>query len=139
MARGTAKIIGFDCPTCGAVNTLKCRKCGEVYKLGPVKAPGEKWIRKPIPFSEGQWERLVASAKATPGVNGPAELVRLALKRALSMPLQRLIALQRTKHAQRASLKSPLRTATRNSQPSEGCRLKKPTAREVPGTQQPQT
>lgn len=115
MARGTAKVIGFDCPTCGAVNTLKCCRCGAVYKLDPVKAQGERWVTKPIPFGERAWEALVARAKATPGVRGPSEFLRLEVERFLSSPPQRPIALQRTKHAQRASLKSPLRPATGNA------------------------
>lgn len=90
MASGTAKIIGFDCPTCSALNPLKCRRCGAVYKLGPVHAPGEKWTRRRIHFGERQWEALVARAKATPGVSGPSEFLRLAIERFLSRPPHRL-------------------------------------------------
>lgn len=92
MPRGTAKNFRSHCPACGAVTTAKCRLCGAVYDLDPVNALGEKRISKPIYFDERQWERLAARAKVTPGINGPAEFVRMACDEILSMPPHGLIS-----------------------------------------------
>jgi len=95
MPRGTAITVRFHCTACGAVTTAKCRKCGAVDNLDPMDARGEKMVSKPIPFGDREWKRLVARARATPGVRSPSEFIRLALDRALSRPPQRLISSQR--------------------------------------------
>jgi hypothetical protein len=96
MPRGTAKNFRPHCPACGAVTTAKCRLCGAVYGLDPINELGEKGICKPIHFDERQWEDLVARAKVTPGVNGPAELVRLVCEEVLAMPPHGLISSSKT-------------------------------------------
>jgi hypothetical protein len=96
MAIQTVKIFKFHCLACGTVTTAKCRRCGAADNLDPM-AQGEKMVSNSIPFSDGEWKRLVAHARATPWVRSPLEFIRLAVDRALSRPPQRLIALQRTK------------------------------------------
>jgi hypothetical protein len=87
MARRTTILLGFDCPACGVVNTLKCRNCGEVFEFNPLKAPGEKWIRKAMHFGE----RFVTRPKTTLGAGRPLGFQRLASGRFLSGPTHRLI------------------------------------------------
>jgi hypothetical protein len=91
MARQT-RIFKFNCPKCGVENTATCKHCGTLYRFDPVKQPGEKMVKRHILFGERQWQRAVARAKVTPGVNGPSELVRLALAEILAMPPIRLIS-----------------------------------------------
>ena len=86
MARASAYTLRFSCTHCGAVSKAKCRKCGTVRDLDLIKDPGDKWVSLPIYFTETDWQRIVDLAGATPGVDGPLELVNVALHRILSMP-----------------------------------------------------
>jgi phage FluMu protein Com len=86
MAKGTTLHLGFDCPACGVVNILKCRNCGEVFEFDPRMAPGEKRIRKAMPFEE----RFVTRAKTAPGAGGPLGFLRMAGGRFISGPPHRL-------------------------------------------------
>jgi hypothetical protein len=75
------------------VTTVKCHKCGAVENLDPIADPGQRWIVKPVHFTERQWETLGALAKAIPGVGGPVEFLRLAIARFLTSPPRRLMKL----------------------------------------------
>lgn len=90
MSRGTARIFRFYCPTCGAENTSKCRKCGAVYKFDPVRRPGERLVLRHLTFGEYQWKRV--TARATILNITAAEYVRLSLADTLAMPPERLIS-----------------------------------------------
>ena len=91
MAR-QPRIFRYFCPKCGVQNTATCKHCGTLYRFDTVIAPGEKRVKRHLWFGQRQWERAVARAKVTPGVNGPAELIRLALDEILSMPPHKLIS-----------------------------------------------
>jgi hypothetical protein len=91
MAR-QPRIFRYFCPKCGRQQTVNCKSCGSTYVFDPVKQPQEKWVKRHILFGERQWARAVTRAKVTPGVNGPSELVRLALDEILAMPPVRLIS-----------------------------------------------
>lgn len=75
------------------MTTVKCHKCGAVENLDPIADPGQRWIVKPVHFTERQWETLGALAKAIPGVGGPVEFLRLAIARFLTSPPRRLMKL----------------------------------------------
>ena len=82
----------YDCPHCGHRQNVNCTFCGKTYIFDPTKRPNEKWVIKKIRFGELQWQRLVARAKVTPAVEGPAELIRLMCDECLAMPPVRLIS-----------------------------------------------
>lgn len=86
------RIFRYFCAKCGRTQTVNCKSCGATYVLDTVKQPQEKWVKRHIRFGERQWNRAVARAKVTPGVNGPSELVRLALDEVLALPPIRLIS-----------------------------------------------
>ena len=91
MAR-QPRIFKYHCPTCGREQTVTCKYCKATYIFDPLRQPGEKWVIRRLRFGERQWQRAVARAKVTPGVNGPAELIRMALDEILAMPPVRLIS-----------------------------------------------
>jgi hypothetical protein len=91
MAR-QPRIFRYFCPKCGVQNTATCRHCKTIYHFDTVKAPDEKWVIQRVRFPERMWQRIVVRAKVTPGVNGPAELIRLACAEVLAMPPVRLIS-----------------------------------------------
>ena len=91
MAR-QPRIFRYHCPKCGREQSVNCRYCQATYIFDPLMAPGEKRVKRHIWFGERQWLRAVTRAKVTPGVNGPAELVRMALDEILAMPPVRLIS-----------------------------------------------
>ncbi len=91
MAR-QPRTFKYSCPKCGREQTVNCRHCGATYIFDPTRQPGEKWVNKKLRFGERQWERIVARAKVTPSVNGPAELIRLMCDECLAMPPVRLIS-----------------------------------------------
>jgi hypothetical protein len=86
MPRATANAQRFACTHCGAVSTARCRKCGAVTDFDLTPDPGQHCVSVPIYFNEANWQRLGEIAKATPGVDGPLELLRMALLRLLSIP-----------------------------------------------------
>jgi uracil-DNA glycosylase len=92
MPRGTPKIFRFRCPSCQALNTANCRKCGAVYKFDPMNAPGEKRIQQRVWFGERQWQRIKARAIVTPGIGSASEFVRLACETILEIPPHWLIS-----------------------------------------------
>jgi predicted RNA-binding Zn-ribbon protein involved in translation (DUF1610 family) len=92
MAR-QPRIFRYFCPKCGVENTATCKHCKTTYRFDPVKQPGEKLVLRHILFGERQWQRMVARAKVTPGINGPSEFVRMACDEVLSMPPHRLFSL----------------------------------------------
>ena len=91
MAR-QPRIFKYFCPQCGVENTATCKHCGATDVFDLVKQPAEKWIITRVRFGERQWQRIVARAKVTPCVNGPAEFIRLAGDEVLAMPPIRLIS-----------------------------------------------
>jgi hypothetical protein len=91
MAR-QPRIYRYVCPACDRDQTVICRYCGTTYRLDTVKQPNEKWVKRHILFGERQWKRAVARAAVTPGVNGPSELIRLALDEILALPPIHLIS-----------------------------------------------
>jgi phage terminase large subunit GpA-like protein len=82
----------YHCPHCGRRQNVNCKFCGKTYIFDPTKRPDEKWVIKKVRFGELQWQRLVARAKVTPAVEGPAELIRLMCDECLAMPPVRLIS-----------------------------------------------
>jgi hypothetical protein len=68
------------------LRSTMCPKCGEVYEFDPNSAPSEKKTNQRIWFPESLWERIVARAKVTPGVESASELVRLACDEVLAIP-----------------------------------------------------
>ena len=90
MAR-QPRTFKYFCPKCGREQTVNCKYCGATYIFDPTRQPGEKWVNKKVRFGERQWQRIVARAKVTPSVNGPAELIRLMCDECLAMPPVRLI------------------------------------------------
>jgi len=92
MPKRATRIFRFHCPRCGVLNTTTCQHCGTLYRFDPVIAPGEKRVKRHIWFGERAWERMVARAKVTPGINGPAEFIRMACDEVLSMPPHKLIS-----------------------------------------------
>lgn len=91
MAR-QPRTFKYFCPKCGREQSVNCRHCGATYIFDPTKQPNEKWIIHRVRFGERQWQRILARAKVTPGVNGPAEFIRLACDEVLAMPPVRLIS-----------------------------------------------
>jgi hypothetical protein len=90
MPKRTEYTFRFHCPTCGAITTVKCLKCGADDGLDPIIAPDQKWIIKPIHFTEREWEALTTRANAMRGVSGPSELLELEIARFLARPSHRL-------------------------------------------------
>ena len=82
----------YDCPHCGRRQNVNCKFCKATYIFDPTKKPDEKWVKREIRFGQLQWERLVVRAKVTPGVEGPAELIRIMVDECLAMPPVRLIS-----------------------------------------------
>ena len=82
----------YFCPRCGVENTATCRHCKAIYRFDPVKQPDKRWVIQRVRFGERQWQQIVARAKITPGVNGPAEFIRLACAEVLAMPPVRRIS-----------------------------------------------
>ena len=91
MAR-QPRVFKYFCPKCGRQNTAICKGCGALYIFDTVKQPYEKWIITRVRFGERQYQRILARARVTPGVNGPAELIRLMCDECLAMPPVRLIS-----------------------------------------------
>ncbi len=77
MPFGTPRIFHYNCPRCGASNTAKCAKCGELYRYDPVTAPHEKPVRRAIIFGDVLWRRTQALAKISRVT--ASEFVRLAV------------------------------------------------------------
>lgn len=82
----------YHCPKCGRKQSVNCKHCGATYVFDPTRRPGEKLLSKKVRFGELQWQRLVVRAKVTPGVEGPAELIRIMVDECLAMPPVRLIS-----------------------------------------------
>ena len=82
----------YDCPHCSLHQNVHCKRCKKVYVFDPTRRPGEKLVQKKLSFGEIQWDRVVARAKVTPGVAGPAELIRIMVDECLAMPPVRLIS-----------------------------------------------
>ena len=91
MAR-QPRIFKYSCPKCGREQTVQCKHCRATYIFDTVTQPGEKLVGKKVYFGARQWERILARAKVTPGVNGPAEFIRLACEEVLALPPNRLIS-----------------------------------------------
>ena len=91
MAR-QPRTFRYHCPKCAREQTVNCKYCGATYVFDSAKLPDEKWVNMRVRVGEQMYQRIVARAKVTPGVNGPQELVRLACAEVLAMPPVMLIS-----------------------------------------------
>jgi len=91
MAR-QPRIFKYFCPKCSREQTVNCKFCKATYIFDTAKRPDEKWVSLRVRVGEQMYQRIVARAKVTPGVNGPAEFIRLACAEVLALPPIRLIS-----------------------------------------------
>lgn len=91
MAR-QPRTFKYICPSCGREQTVQCKFCKATYVFDPARTPGEKLVRVRLTIGESLFQRIMARAKVTPGINGYQEYIRLAICDALAIPAGRLIS-----------------------------------------------